>query len=251
MEMSNEKMEPRHQECLIQDSFLISDRSSILPGYGFRGVYRLTPEKTQGRLDPEAQSMPSGLAISAPPLLLSFLPSELLGFGHLLSHVSSPCMVTSRISQYTSPSSSWEWVSLEWIESLFCPLWPGNEGLGQVMCVSLEPKVEWGASNLNNVDWEWEGGRSLKANQIALGREKFPESTRGSVNNQQLGRWVISRPENLSMSCWTQLLACGKGLQPCRGRLFFLCFQDKMSIEYRIKIYVNYVLFFLPFFLNG
>lgn len=85
---------------------------------------------------------------------------------------------------------------------------------------------QWGASNLNSVDWRWEGGRSLKANQITVGRQKSPVSTLGLVQNQQLRRWMISHSENLSVSCWTELLSWDTVLTPALQKEtgFFLVF---------------------------
>lgn len=182
------QMEPRHQGCLlIQDSFLASDRSSVLPGSGFRSLCLC-------------------------PSTFSFLPSSQISWLWACSQVGSLYIMTL--------NSSWHITSLKflgvrltgmiWIHTLPTVTrgwgaWPGH------VCILWAQK--WVTSQLNNVDWEWKGGRSWKENQIAVGKQKSPVSTWSLVNNQQLGRWMIRHSENLSMSCWTKLLGLSWALQ--------------------------------------
>lgn len=74
MQMSNEMSRAQAQRCLIQDSSLVSNGSSTLSGCGFNREY------TGCRLDAKLQTMPSGLLVSAPLLLLIF-PQNCLALG--------------------------------------------------------------------------------------------------------------------------------------------------------------------------
>lgn len=114
------------------------------------------------------------------------------------------------------PSSSREWViGMIWIR---IPSTVASRWGVWLVHVCIHGDQEWGISSLSNVDWQWEGGRSIKADQIDIGRPKSPVSTWGLVNNPQLGRWMTSHTENLSVTCWTERLAWDTVLTPARQR---------------------------------
>lgn len=67
MQVSNEMNGAQTQRCLLQDSFLMSDRSSTLSGYDFNRECIGSPLKRPRALDAELQTMPLALSASALP----------------------------------------------------------------------------------------------------------------------------------------------------------------------------------------
>lgn len=182
----------------------------------------LIPGKAPGQSGSRASNRAMGFLCLCPSSLLCFLPSKLLGFGHLLSQVGlSTWWPPAALGIYLS-HSSWECL-IGMVQILTFPTvagrwgaWPGH------MCIL--GAQERGASNLNNVDWEWEAGGSSKTNQFCYDRAKVSNVHLGLVNNQPLGRWVIIHTENLWAAGPSYWPGTECPLKFWRWILFFLCF---------------------------
>lgn len=121
MEMSNET-DGAQPPGMSYSGLLPCYRSSTLLGYGFKGECICSHlAKPRGNLDLEPQTVPSSLCL-CPSILLSSLPSELLGLGHLLSQVGSLYLVAS--------SSSWHPSS---------PQFLGVSPIGMIWSITVPP----------------------------------------------------------------------------------------------------------------